>query len=946
MSAPLLTTKLFIPTARADRVGRPRLVARLSEVLRPGRKLALLCAPAGFGKTSLLADWTNQLLSPWGGEVDDLVAKSATPDRRVAWLSLDSSDDDPIRFWTYVLAALNMARLGIGDSLRAALEDMQPPPIDVVLTALLNELATNVAEAEPLTLILDDYHHIVDPAIHDQLRFLIERLPPCCRLVIASRSDPILPLARWRARNHLVEFRAADLRFSAEEAAAFLNDAMGLRLGEGEVAALEARTEGWIAGLHLAALAMRDRSDLATFVATFTGSNRFVVDFLADEVLRLQPPFLQDFLLKTSILDRMCGSLCDAVAGSVTPSTREGAVAERPLVNGQEILEQLERSNLFTVQLDDERRWYRYHHLFHAVLRERLEIALSPDEIAALHLRASAWLADHRLIPEAVEHALAGADYPRAADLIESEGLTLIARGLRSQVLAWLDRMPAEIRRERPRLGHVHAVILIQTNQTLAGEAMLAQVERNLASIPSEAQRRVLHGQILLSRAVLSWYNGDAEAGIRCAQRSLELLPESVPVSSSVAAIYAASAFRITGDVTPAAERRIREAVALGRSVARDLGQVSPYAVTLVSQGRLHVLQGRLRQASTCFGQARDLLHAPIERWTGHVAHADVAQGELLWELDDRVEAERLIRHGFDLMEGPTTAGADNLLAAAVRMAWIHQVRGDYRAALAALAEFDDTARQRAFFPGLLARSAAERARLSLAHGDLAEATRWAEFAGLSVDDDVPFFRENEYLILARLLIARRQTHAALRILERRLADAEANDRGGSVIVILLLQALTHQAAGDSSVALVQLHRALSLAAPEGYVRTFVDEGPGVAELLRKVRESRPVAEYVDRLLCSFGEESALSVTPTTNAARPDVTVAPAPPSASLAEPVSERELEVLGLIAAGYSNQEIADALVIALGTVKKHINNLYGKLAVNSRTQALARARDLGLL
>lgn len=957
MSVPLLTTKLFRPRARPDRVARPRLRARLGDVLQPGRKLALLCAPAGFGKTSLLADWASTAMAasrPDDGASDELPSRSA-PLGAVTWLSLDASDDDPIRFWTYVLAALNAVRPGIGDALQAALAAPRPPPIDVVLTTLINRLAADPADAAPLVLVLDDYHLLTAPAIHDQLQFLVERLPPHLRLVLASRADPPLPLARWRARDELIELRAADLRFNTEEAVAFLTEVMGLGLGPAEVAALAARTEGWIAGLHLAGLAMRDRADLPGFIATFTGSNRFVVDFLAEEVLRQQPASLQAFLLQSSVLDRMCGPLCDAVMGIEARGARPVApeLIPGPLGTGQDTLEYLERANLFTVRLDDERRWYRYHHLFHDVLRERSRIEMTREQVTVLHRRASAWLADHKLIPEAVEHALTAADYPRAAELIEQDGLGMIARGQRSQVLAWLAALPTELRRARPRLGHLHAVILIQTNQIAAGEALLAQVERDLASIAPEDERHVVQGQILVSRAVLSWYVGDVATGTKSAEQALELLPDTQTAARIVATIYAVNGYRLTGDVTSARERQLQEAVALGRDLAREIGQVSPYAVTLVALGRMQVLQGRRRLAAQTFEQARDLLGSPVERWSGHSALSDVAQGELLREQNDLDEAERLIRQGLAAMEGPTTAAAETILAGSLSLAWLRQARGDRHGAHLALDGFDALARRRGYFPGLLAQSAAARAHLALAQGDLPAATRWAESAGLNPNDEICFLRESEYATLARVWIAQGRVEPAIRLLERQLGASEAGERWGSAIGLLVLLALAHQASENRAAAMVHLERTLVLAVNEGYVRTFVDEGPAMLALLREARERRIHADQVDRLLAAFRREPGSGEPEPREAGDPDAGLPhdEDPTSrtrsiATLAEPISEREIEVLRLIAAGCSNQEIADTLVIALGTVKKHVNNLYGKLAVNSRTQALVRARALDLL
>ncbi|HMQ33835.1 MAG TPA: LuxR family transcriptional regulator, partial [Chloroflexaceae bacterium] len=501
----LLTTKLHMPPARPNLLPRPQLLARLQAGLLG--KLILVSAPAGFGKTTLLASWLSGRpkaearrpgLDVSGSELHP--ASFIAPPSSVAWLSLDAADSEPARFWSYVVAALGTLQLDYDGAALALLRSHQPPPIEAVLTPLLNALSALTADA---VLVLDDYHLIESAAVHRALAFLIEHLPPRLHLVVTTRVDPPLPLSRLRAQRLLTELRAADLRLTAAETAAFLTDLMGLHLSAEQIAGLEDRTEGWIAGLQFAALAMRDRDDLGGFVQAFRGSNRFVVDYLVEEVLARQPPHLQAFLLQTSILDRMCGALCDAVLlGPDDTGTVEGAYS-------QALLAELERSNLFLVPLDDERHWYRYHHLFADLLRQRLRSGASPAAIAALHDRAGAWFAGRGLGVEAIHHALACASWERAAQLIEEYVWPVMFRGQFATMIDWFRTLPAAVMRVRPTLYVLHAVMLMHTNQLAAAEERLGEAEACLGPDTPEELQRLVRGMAHTTRSTIGFYQGD-----------------------------------------------------------------------------------------------------------------------------------------------------------------------------------------------------------------------------------------------------------------------------------------------------------------------------------------------------------------------------------------------------------------------------------------------------
>ena len=898
MAGQLLTTKLYAPQARPDLVPRPRLGERLEEAT--ASKLILVSAPAGYGKTTLLSEWRARRLG------------DGYP---VAWVSLDGGDNDPARFLSYLVAALRTVEAGVGEAVLASLRSPHPPPVEPVVTALINDLLAAIPH--DFALVLDDYHAVEAKPIHDAVAFLLEHLPPRMHLAIASRADPPLPLARLRARGQLTELRAADLRFVPEEAARFLRDAMGLDLSPAHVESLERRTEGWIAGLQLAALSMRDGEDPSGFIEAFTGTNRHVLDYLADEVLERQPERVRSFLLQTSILDRLSGPLCDAVTGRG---------------DGQAMLEELEHANLFAVPLDADRRWYRYHHLFSDFLRDRLR-RTRPEHVPGLHRRAARWYEDHGSVSEAMGHALAAEDFERAARLVEQNRVAMITRDELNTLSAWLKALPDELVRSRPPLCLAYAWVLVLTGQVNAVEPWLRDAERALdaSGAQPEERARVL-GEVTAARVEVARMRGDVTRAVELSHRALEILPDDHVLLRSVVALNLGSAYWIRGDVA-AASRASSEAA----SLSQEAGNVYITLVALRGLALVQAAQGRLREAAETYRRAQRLAAERGEKFLPAAGYAHVGMGELLYEWNDLEAAERHLREGIELGErgGPAIMLIDGYVA----LSRVMLARGGADAALGTLQKAQELVRTHNITL-LVAKLAAHLARLSLAKGDVEAAARWARGSAAGVDDGPGFQREFERITLARVLIAQHRPGEALGLLERLLEPAQADGRMGSAIEALALRALALQAGGDTAEAVNVLARALSLAEPEGYVRVFADEGAPMAALLQRVLEAQkrgrvatpPGTQYVSRLLAALGAASAPPI-PRGRAGAP-------------VEPLSERELEVLGLIASGMSNRQIARKLFVSLSTVKTHINNVYRKLEVRTRTQAVARAGELDLL
>lgn len=932
---PILATKLYVPRMRPTLLPRPHLLARLAVGITGS--LTLLSAPAGFGKTTLLGAWRAT------------AAGGAVP---LAWVSLDAADQDPARFWSYVITALDALQPGVATAALPVLQSMQPPPLEVVLTGMVNALSTLPADS---VLVLDDYHVLQSPAIHTGITFLLDHLPPHLHLVIATREDPPLPLARLRARGQLTELRAADLRFAAEEAGTFLRTVMALPLSGADVAALEEHTEGWIAGLHLAALAMRNRSDLASFITAFTGTNRFVLDYLTSEVLDRLPPHLRTFVLQTSILDRLCGPLCEAVVGDQESWTGEMRWSDSVSVHpdgqqhGQSLLEELERMNLFLAPLDDECHWYRYHHLFADVLRERVRRGMAHEGLTALHRRASAWFEAQGLYTEALQHALAAQDWEHAGDLIEQHSRPIALRGEAATVLAWIEALPAPVVAARPLVATIHAAVLMFTNQFRAAETRIREAEHWVELNRPTDQAQLVLGQVAALRAALVRFAGDLPRSVAFAQQSLDLLPATDVIGRAGSLVNAAHAFLVHGELTLAVERAV---LAVARP-AQESGNLYAILRSFTLLARLRVLQGRLTAAAACYRQGVQAMPNAEAGLHALVGNADyyAGLGDLFREWNDLDGAERLLRQSVALQEGTLSVEAHTVTVTYLALARLQQSRGHPTAALATLQRFLELAREQTYFDRLVRRGAAVQAHVWLMQGEVVAATAWAEASGLHADDPSSYPQEAEYLTLARVHIARRRHDpgydlmATLGLLDRLLAAAEAGTRTHSVIEILTVQALACQAQGETQAALTKLERALALAAPEGYVRMFVDEAAPMAALLALVTHRRsPVAAYAATLLAAFSDSSpALS---RADLAAPDLQAARRQTQHLLVEPLSVREMEILRLIATGHSNQAIADTLIVAVSTVKKHVNNIFSKLDVESRTQALMRARALNLL
>ena len=910
----LLSTKLSAPSARPSLVSRVRLIDKLEEGL--ACRLTLVSAPAGFGKSTLLGAWASELS---GG-------------RPVAWLSMDPGDNDPARFWRYFVTAVDQAQPGSGATALALLGSPQSPPMEALLTILLNDLADVDTDS---VLVLDDYHLIESGAIHEALAFVIDHLPPRIHLVIATRMDPPLPLAKLRARGEMTELRAADLRFTPEEAATFLNRVMGLELSAEDAAELEGRTEGWIAGLQMAALAMRDHADIPGFIAAFAGSNRHVLDYLAEEVLARQPEGLQTFLLETSILDRMSAPLCNAVT-------------ER--TDGQTALERLEHANLFVIPLDDERHWYRYHHLFVEVLRQRLRQE-HPDLVSVLHRRACGWFEREGLVGEAINHALAAQDWERAVRLIESNGVTVVLGRQVQTMLGWIDRIPEEVARERPALCTIRALALVLSNRPDAAEASLQEAERYLDGNPTTDQARTILGRAAVIRAAIARSSGDLERCVAMGRKGLELLPETESTGLAAAKTNAALAYQVSGNVAPANERALEEVAASFRASGAQVMLLR----SIDFLARLRTLQGRLRAAAATYEESAQVASGG-DGLRGRVNSAAyyVGLGDIHREWNDLDSAESHLRRGIDMFAGTSSVDAEVVTHGYLSLSRLQQARGRHAEAQATLEEFADLTRQRDFFSLLAARGEAALARLALVQDDLPAAVSWAEASGLGACDEPSYRREEQYLTRARVLLARGQlgpinSHLdeALGLLDRLFEAAEGAGRMGSVIEILALRALALRARQECSESLPTLESALTLAEPEGYVRVFVDEGAPMAVLLSELLKTRRKGvggakqltslTYVRRLLAAFAS-------PHTSTGS---LVGGAPESDRLMlDPLTAREREVLTLIAEGLSNREIAVRLFIATSTVKGYVHSLLRKLEVDSRTKAISRARELHLL
>jgi LuxR family transcriptional regulator, maltose regulon positive regulatory protein len=905
----LLATKLHVPRPQPGFVPRPRLVEALGEGLARG--LVVVCAPAGFGKTALLADWAGSGRRP------------------VAWLSLDTADNDPARFWRHAVAALDRACPGIGERV-GPLPGPPPTSFDGLVTAVINELDAR-PDAGEVVLVLDDYHLIDTQPVHAALTFLLEHLPAGLRLVLTSRSDPPLPLARLRARGQLAELRADELRFTPDEAAALLREAAGPSLPGAAAAALTARTEGWAAGLQLAALSLRGQADPAGFVAAFGGSHRYILDYLAGEVLEQQPEPVRTFLLETSILERLSGPLCDAVTG------RTGS---------QSMLEQQERAGLFLMPLDEVRGWWRYHHLFADLLRARLQ-QQQPGRIPVLHRAAAAWSQEHGLADDAVRHALAAGDLVWAARLIERHFDGIFLQGESATVQRWLSGLPAELVQARPRLCLAQAwMALVDGDVEAAGPPLDAagRAPADAADEPFEpsAGRAAsvlanVPAATALDRAFLAYLRGDAESTAGFASQALAQLGEGEWMLDLWIRSMRALAEWLRGRLADA-EHGFAAIVAGWRAAGEH-----PLAASACHfLGQVQRAQGRLDAALATYQQALEITAPPGQAAMPAAGIGYVGMAEVAYQ---RGELDAALRH---VTEGITLCRQLNwtqpLATGLATLAWIRQAKDDPAGAMEAMGEAERAA------PGpavadLFNLVPAQRARLLLAQGEVAAAACWTQQRGLGADDEPTYPREREHLVLARLLLAQDLPGRALALLQRLLVMAKRQDRTGSVIEIQALQALALAASGDEAAAVDRLTGALTLACPQSYVRIFADEGAPMSVLLGRLVAAQRAKEAAARgvplgclarvLQALGGRHAEPGSGPRTSATVP-----------GLVEQLTARELEILQLVAVGTPNQRIAEQLVVTLDTVKKHITHLLGKLGAANRTEAVARARQLGLI
>ena len=893
MAVPILATKLFAPLHRSQVVVRPRLIEQLNSGLPAGHKLTLVSAPAGFGKTTLVSEWIAQCGRP------------------AAWLSLDGSDNDPARFISYLIAAIQTIKAGIGESLLAALHSPQPLQIEAILTTLLNEIP---AIPENFLLVLDDYHSIDSQGVDQALAFIIEHQPQQMHLVIATREDPNLPLARLRARSQCNELRAADLRFAPAEAAEFLNRVMGLNLSEENIAALESRTEGWIAGLQLAAISMRGDKDAAKFIQSFTGSHRFVLDYLVEEVLGRQPGEIQNFLLRTSILERLCGSLCEAVL-------------ETPTGSGQSTLKELEHANLFLIPLDNERRWYRYHHLFGDLLRQRLG---QPKELPEYHLRASTWYEANNDLAEAFQHALAAEDFERAARLAEVAWQGMERNFQTAAWLGWVKKLPHAVVCSRPRLCVQLGWAFSDAGDLETSETCLQNAERALAGVTDQDESKFLPGNIALLRASNAQNQGNLAETVKYAQLSLQLIPEDDFYLRAQAVITLEFTHWATGNV----EASLQAMYAWTDDMLRSGNQVFVIA-SAFAVADMQVILGRLDEAEETLRQATQQAEAQGQEAVFITAHHHLGLALLAHERGNEAVATQRLQTAADL--GQRTTLVDWQHRWNLAQARLKESAGEWDAALDLL----DEARRgyvKTAVP-MLRPIEAHKARIYLKQGRLDKAQVWARKRGLSVKGDANYLGEYEHLTLARTRLAERSFEGVGDLLERLLALAETQKRTESVIEILLTQALLHQAQGNQPRALAALERALTLTEPEGYIRIFVDEGEAMRLLISDLRvtiatRAHPLLGYIDRILAHFPQLAEDNLQSKIQNRKSEIV-----------EPLSERELEVLRLLRSELSGPEIAERLIVSLNTLRTHTKNIFNKLGVTSRRAAVRRAEELDL-
>jgi LuxR family maltose regulon positive regulatory protein len=887
---PLLATKINIPPLREKRVHRSRLLARLTAGL--SHKLTLISSPAGFGKTTLLSEF------------------AAVSELPVAWFSIDQDDNDSVRFLTYLIGALGKIKPGFGGSIFSLLQTPKPESVETLLTILINEI---IEELPPFVLVLDDYHLIVDQEINQSLAFLLEHQPEEMHLIIATRADPDLPLSRLRARNQLTEIREVDLRFTDQEAAEFLSGVMGLELDEEQLSSLEERTEGWAAGLQLAALSLQEQEDQEAFLRTFAGSNRYILDYLGQEVLDSQTQEVRDFLLKTSILERLNTPLSESLTG---------------LKNSQQILEYLEANHLFTLPLDQERTWYRYHRLFQEYLRKSLADS-KPDVVPHLDSKASIWFEQQGYFDEAIDHALRAGDHQRAVELIEAIAQSRLMRSEVSSLMRWIEALPEDLILNRP------ALCLTKAWALMVRGGSMEQVEGCLQEIEKAGVADQLLGSLYVLRSFQATMKGDALSGLEQSQRGLQLLSEDDIFLHSMVSDNLGMVYLMLGDFDTSIEH-FKQAAEISRQAGNTMIEVG----ALCNIAGIWMLQGQLNKAWSTNQQALELATVTRGRRLPVAGKALLGLGEIAREWNELKTATDYLNEGLELFELYGELGS---VISYLTLARIKEVGGDLDGAQAIV----DHASQLAVeveaskMDDLIVE--AYQAQLWILQGRYDLAFRWIQENDLEQQikkhKDQPRFDpiwEIQSQTLARFYISQGEYDLALQAIEPTLAVAEKNNRLRSKIKIHAMQAAICQSKGDSEGALGILERVLILGEPEGFVRTILDEGEPIVKLLYQAVSKGIHPDYAKKLLAA-----AMQIKPSELSIKNDPGK-----QAQLVEALSEREIDVLQLIADGLSNQEIANRLHISLSTVKGHTSNIFGKLGVHKRTQAVSRAIDLGIL
>ncbi len=869
MSPQLLVTKLYTPPARKGLVTRQRLIQLLNDAWQQDKKLILVSASAGYGKTTLVTEWLRGL------------------QEKSAWLSLDETDNDPTRFLAYLIAALQIIDKSIGDKTQAMLQSPQPLPPEVVLTTLINEIALT---PQSFILVLDDYHLIQTLPIHKQLDFLVEHLPAQMHLVIITREDPPLPLSRLRACGQMVEIRQNDLRFLPEECADFLQRIMGLNLETDDITALERRTEGWIVGLQLAAISMQGRDDLSNFVEEFTGSSHYILDYLIEEVFEQQTLETQEFLLKTSILNRLSGPLCDFVV------ERRGS---------HELLDQFEHANLFIFPLDQSRSWYRYHRLFAELLQQRLH-AIDSLSVNMLNSRASQWFATEGFIPEAIHHALDASDWEQAAKLIADCTVLMLRSGELLTLIGWLKALPNEVIFTHPELCQNYGWALTLTGQMEAADIYLLQAEK------IARDDETLLGPILVARAYHLRVCGNVIQAIDYAQRALSILPQSDALSRGLAALTLGLAYWNLGDYQES-ERAFIEVERAAQQSGNNYARMTARSYL----GNIQAVYGHLHKAA-------ELCQQVIQSGgqSPYVAPAHIGLAALYYEWNQLDQASQEAQIGIDQSQ---RTGNPLILCDGYRIkAVIYQALGNPEVALSTLKNADQLVLNQLVSPLARLRIAACHVQVALAQDNHTAAQFWAE--QVTDPSGASLYDPCLGLTPIHIYLARHKKKEAAQRLSELYNIASQKSCGAGMVEIRLLQAM---AAESPQGALQFMKKALKMAQPEGFIRIFVNQGEPVKKLLERLKsQGGDMKEYILTLLASFGETSKVSA------------------SRGLVEPLSERELDVLRLLEQGLSNGEIARRLVVTTGTVKSHVHNIINKLEVSNRAQAVVQAKALKLI